>query len=215
MPERAPCPCGCANVFPTREAKADLERYRKKGPDPTTRALIDALVAAGVEGTTLLDIGGGIGVIQLELIGAGVVRAHSVDASPAFVRIARAEAKRRGFGDRTTGQVGDFVALAADVPVADVVTLDRVVCCYDDVGALVGQAASHAGRMVGLVYPRVTWWIRAAARLLNLLMPVLRRAAVIYIHPDAAVEGPLRAAGFERRPVKRTLIWQVDLYLRP
>jgi hypothetical protein len=45
-------------------------------------------------------------------------------------------------------------------------------------------------------------------------MPLLRQTSIIYIHPDAAVDEPLRAAGFERRFVKRTLVWQVALYVR-
>ena len=212
-PEEQPCACGCPHTFGTRDAKADLERYRTKGPDPTTRALIDAIVERGIDGDRLLDIGAGIGAIQLELLGAGIARAELVDASPAYVRLARGEAARRGFGDRTAGRVGDFVAIAADVAPADVVTLDRVVCCYPDPIALVTRAAEHARSVVGLVYPRTSAWLRAAARVVNAIIPQFRRYP-IYIHPDAAVDGPLRAAGFERHEVRRTLVWQVVLYVR-
>jgi magnesium-protoporphyrin O-methyltransferase len=113
-----------------------------------------------------------------------------------------------------SGRAGDFVAIAADVPDAEIVTLDRVICCYADVAALVGGAANHARRAVGLVYPRVTWWIRAGVWVANRLMPFLRRPAWIFVHPDAAVHEPLHAAGFRRRTVTRTLIWQVVLYVR-
>ena len=44
-------------------AVSDLRRYRTKDPRPWTRTLIEALKAEGVEGATLLDVGGGIGVI--------------------------------------------------------------------------------------------------------------------------------------------------------
>src|SRR5829696_1265069 len=136
MPERRPGDCGCTpNLFSDREAEKDLKRYLEKGPDTTTRALIDAIVAEGVEGITVIDVGGGIGAIQLELLGAGAARAEAVDASEAYIRTARAEAERRGYGDRTTGRIGDFVELAASIEPADVVTLDRVVCCYPDGGA--------------------------------------------------------------------------------
>jgi Methyltransferase domain len=213
MPEREPSSCGCANTFGTRDAKADLKRYQQRGPEPTTRALIDAIVARGIEGATLLDIGAGIGALQLALLPAGVARAQSVDASSAYVRLARGEAARRGYADRTSGRVGDFVEVAADVGAADIVTLDRVVCCYRDPVTLVARAAEHARMMVGLVYPRTSAWIRAVARIANSVIPTFRRQP-IYIHPDAAVDAPLRAAGFARVPVKRTLIWQVALYVR-
>ena len=91
----------------------------------------------------MLDIGGGIGAIQLELLAAGASRAQAVDASEAYVETARAEAERRGYGDQTTARVGDFVELAPSIEPADVVTLDRVVCCYPDVDALLGAAAEQ------------------------------------------------------------------------
>ena len=97
MPERRPCDCGCSpNTFSDREAANDLKRYLEKGPDATTRALVDAIVATGVEGTTVLDVGGGIGAIPLELLAAGASRAQAVDASEAYIETSRAEAERRG-----------------------------------------------------------------------------------------------------------------------
>src|SRR4051794_41020656 len=112
MTDRPPCDCGCANVFSTKEADADVKRYREKGPDSSTKALIEALTAEGVEGQTLLDIGAGIGAIQLDLLAAGLAHAESVDATEAYVVAAREEAERRGFGERVAGRVGDFVVVA-------------------------------------------------------------------------------------------------------
>ena len=42
-----------------KRAASELRRYREKGAIPSTRALIEALRAEGVEGATLLDIGAG------------------------------------------------------------------------------------------------------------------------------------------------------------
>ena len=215
MPDDAPCTCGCPNIFSTQQADDDLGRYRKDGPTPTTRALIAAIVAEGVESATLLDIGAGIGAIQLELLAAGAASAESVDASEPYVAVAREEAARRGFGDRTRGRVGDFVALAPELDQADVVTLDKVVCCYSDMPALLGAAGAHARRMIGLVYPREAWWMRIAARAMNFGCRLTRNPLRFYLHGTGAVDGRLRAAGFERRDVSRSLIWQVVLYVRP
>lgn len=212
MPDPS-CDC-CPNTFSSREAEGDLKRYREKGPDKTTRALIDALVARGVGGATLLDIGGGIGAIQLELLAAGAAKAESVDASEAYVEVARAEAERRGYADRTVARVGDFVALAGAIQPADVVTLDRVVCCYPDLPALLGAASDHARRVVGLVYPRDTWWNLVAARVINVFGWLKRDPTRWYLHRPGEVDAILRAAGYRGREVTRDMIWQVALYER-
>jgi len=209
-----PCDCGCPNVFSAKEAENDLKRYRKKGPDSSTKALIEAILVDGVEGESLLDIGSGIGAIQLALLDAGLAHAESVDATEAYVAAAREEAARRGFADRTSGQVGDFVALASDIEPADVVTLDKVVCCSRDMPALLGRAAERARRIVGLVYPRETWWNRLAARLLAAWGWVTRDPTRWYLHPTAEVDAVLTQAGFERHDVRRELIWQIVLYRR-
>ncbi len=214
MTDRPPCDCGCANVFSTREADNDLKRYRREGPEPSTKALIDSLLAEGVDGSALLDIGAGIGAIQLGLLPAGLARADSVDATEAYVVAARDEATRRGFGDRVTGRVADFVAVAGEIPTADVVTLDKVVCCYADMPALLGSAADRARRVMGLVYPRETWWNRLGSRAFAAWGWLTRDATRWHIHPVADIDAVLRGAGFERHDVQREFIWQIALYRR-
>ncbi len=213
MPDE-PCRCGCVNTFSTKDADGDLERYRKQGPDRTTRALIDAIRAEGIEGASLLDIGGGIGAIQLELLGAGLSRSTSVDASEAYVAVARAEAARRGYAEAASHRFGTLADVQSEVAAADVVTLDRVVCCSSDLPALLGTATERARRMVGLVYPRPTWWNRIAARVINAFSWLTRDPTRWHLHPEAEIRGILQRAGFERRDVDRSFVWQVALYVR-
>jgi magnesium-protoporphyrin O-methyltransferase len=214
MPDQKPCSCGCPNTFDEKVARTDLRNYLAKGPDATTQALIDAIVAEGVEGATLLDIGGGIGAIQLALLAAGAASSTSVDATEAYVQVGREEAARRGFADRTDGRVGTIEALAPGLDPADVVTLDKVVCCDPDLRALLTSAAGRARRIVGLVYPRETWWNRAAARLLAAWGWLTRDSLRWHLHATADIDAILRAAGFRRRDVDRSLIWQVALYVK-
>ena len=129
-------------------ATSELRSYREKGPISSTRALIEALRAEGVEGSTLLDVGGGIGAIQHELLAAGVASATSADASAPYLSAAREESDRRGHGGRVTYLHGDFVELAESVPPADIVTLDRVINVYPDWQRLVEVSAEHAQRLV-------------------------------------------------------------------
>jgi magnesium-protoporphyrin O-methyltransferase len=177
--------------------------------------LLDALTAEGVEGLSLLDIGGGIGAISFELLKSGITAATEVDASPAFVTSARAEAAREGVADRVDCRAGDFVALAADLPAAGIVTLDRVICCYPDMDALVGQSASKAARLYGAVYPRDTWWTRAARSLANLTFRLLRNPLRLHIHRTATVDALIRGHGLEPRFHRDAGFWQVTVYARP
>jgi Methyltransferase domain len=111
------------DAYDQKVAAADVSRYRKNGPRPWTRTLIEAIKAEGVKGATLLDIGGGIGVIQHELLDSGAAHATSVEASSAYLAEARRETDQRGLVDRVTYHHGDFVDLADSIQPADVVTL--------------------------------------------------------------------------------------------
>jgi Methyltransferase domain len=210
------CCCqGVDQIFGEKTARHDLRRYHKRGPSKPTRMLLDAVQREGVQNATVLDIGGGIGVIQQELLDAGAESATSVEASAAYVRVAREEAQRRGRADRISYREGDFVALADRVEPADVVTLDRVICCYPDMESLVGRSADRARRLYGLVYPQERWWVAAGIRATNLLMRLLRRGFRAHLHPTAAVDAAALSHGLTPRLTRRAgSVWQVAIYAR-
>ena len=210
---RPDCACG-ANEFGEAEARRSLRSYRRSGPPKTTKWLIDGLSEGGVEGMTVLDIGAGVGAVYLELLASGATTATDIDGSPALVAVAREEAARRGVADRVRFEVGDFVALAGDTPPADLVVLDRVVCCYPDMESLIRLSSARALRRYGLVYPRDALWIRAGTVLLNGVVRLARRKIRAHIHRTAAVDGLVRAAGFAPRLRRSNLFWQVVVYER-
>ncbi len=210
--------CQCQGVdtqFDLPKAAKKLAEYQKKGPVDTTRILIAALKEAGVEGGTLLDIGGGIGAIQIELLKAGVRSAVSVEASKAYIETARQEAQRRGLQDRIQFLHGDFVEMAVDLPSMDIVTLDRSLCCYPDMPALVGLSADRAKQLYALVYPRDTWWMRSAIRVLNWLQRLQRTPFRVFVYPTEAVESVLQDHGLRRRFHRLKGPWQVVVFARP
>jgi len=192
----------------------DLRDYQRHGPAATTRALIDALLRQGVQQGTLLDIGGGIGIIQLELLRAGARAATSVDAAPAYQEIARSEAERQGLGGRITFQLGDFVVFAPQIPAADIVTLDRVVCCYAEMEPLVRLSADRCGRLYGLVYPRDRWLARVVIRVQNFFRGLRRNPFRSYVHSVVAMDALIRSLGFTMRHKVRTFVWEVVVYQR-
>jgi hypothetical protein len=201
--------------FDARHAAENLRAYRRNGPASLTRALIDGLAAGGVDGRTVLDIGGGVGAVHHELLRSGAAAAVDVDASRAYISAAREEAESQGHADRVQYLTGDFVALADEVQPADLVALDRVICCYADMAALVGRSATLARRRYGLVYPRDSWLGRVGTTLINARFRLLRSPFRAYIHRTAEIEGILTAHGLVKRIHRTTLIWQLEIYERP
>jgi magnesium-protoporphyrin O-methyltransferase len=212
------CHCGagaCYDAkFDDRRAKADLQHYHKKGPNRSTHLLLDALRAQGVEGASLLDIGGGVGVVQHELLRAGAARATQVDASRPYLTVAEGEAARRGNADRATFALGDFVDVAPTVGDADLVTLDRVICCYGDMESLVAASSRKARRLYGIVVPRDRWWVRAGEQLGNLIRRLRRDPFRSFVHPVDAIDAAVRRQGFVPVSSAHTFVWQILVYAR-
>lgn len=167
-----------------------------------------------VRGRELLDIGGGIGAIQHELLREGLARAVHVDASTAYLAASAAEAERQGNRERVEYLHGDFVELVDDVPRTDIVTLDRVVCCYPDMPRLVAASASKTRRLYALSYPREHWGARTGLVLANLFFRVRGSEFRTYLHPPAEIEAQLRRQGLTPVARARTALWHVALYRR-
>src|SRR5438552_5963595 len=128
------------------------------------------------------------------------------------MKTAQEEAERQGDASKVSHHHGNFVELAPQIPPADIVTLDRVICCYHDMPALVGQSVAKAGKLYGLVYPRNTWWMRAAISMGNLYFRVARNPFRVYVHPTQAVDALVRDNGFQQRFCKISGPWQVVVY---
>ncbi len=179
-----------------RDAAKDLAAWRRSGPRRATRELIDAVLEQGVEGATVLDVGAGVGIIHTTLLEAGAARAIDVDASREYLATARAEAERRGLAGRVDYRYGDLVELAADLPAVDVVTLDLVICCYPYLGPLLEAATRSRPRLLGLVYPRDTWWMIGYMRLDNVRYVLTRSPARWFIYRHSQVRQVLADAGY-------------------
>jgi len=209
------CQCeGIERRFGRERVTQELANYRQQGAAKTTRLLIEALQAESLEGLTLLDIGGGIGAIAHALLPVGVSQALDVDASVAYIAAAREEAERRSLAERMRFAHGNFVELAPTIPAADLVTLDRVICCFDDMSALVSVSAARAKRLYGLVFPRDTWWLRLFGQTRTALLALARPPMRFYVHSTTAVDAVVRAQGLEPKSSRMVGVWQVVLYAR-
>jgi hypothetical protein len=200
------------DFYNARKAASELRRYREKGPIPSTRVLIDALGAEDVEGATVIDIGGGVGAIQHELLAAGAAHVTSIDASDAYIQTAREESERRGFTGRVTYHHGNFLELADTIPPADIVTLDRVINVYPDWQRLIQFSAARAHRLYGLVYPRDALPVRMVVKAMNLL--VWRGPVHACVRSPDVIDRLANSVGLVRCFSKTTGPWQVALYRR-
>src|ERR1044072_7272802 len=202
----------CESQFDRKRAARELESYRADGPsNATTRALIQLLGRTSAAGSTLLDIGGGVGAIQYDLLARG---APPGAAGGAYQRAARAEAERQGVSARIDFRLGDFVALAPDVPAADIVTLDRVVCCYPDMEPLVRLSAERCRRLNGLSYPRDRWPVRATVATENVFRRMFGNPFRSFVHSPAAMDRLITGLGFTLQSSVRTFAWEIAVYRR-
>jgi magnesium-protoporphyrin O-methyltransferase len=109
--------------------------------------------------------------------------AVAVEASTAYLAAAAEEAGRRHRSGSISFVHGDFVHVAEQLDVADVVTLDRVVCCYMDYTSLLREAARHAKGSLALSYPRDRWFVRLGVRLENALRRLRSNTFRTFVHP--------------------------------
>jgi len=200
-------------LFNRRVAERDARRYRRRGLTGTARTLTQ--LAGDVAGASVLEIGGGIGAIELELLGAGAERATSVELSGAYEAAAAALLDERGLANRVDRRVADFVSDAAAIGPHDVVVLHRVVCCYPDAGALVGAAAERAQRKLLLTYPQERALVRAGARVVNVLLRLSGCGFRTYAHPVARIHADAARHGLVLvARERRGLLWESAAFAR-
>ncbi len=211
-------PCNCCQItdktFGEADARKGLRSYQRRGPAAQTRELLKAIRSRGLRGVTLLDIGGGIGVIHHELLEDAVTHATHVDASSAYLHAAEREAARRGHAQRVNFIQADFTDVASGLPQADIVTLDRVVCCYPDFRSLLTAAAGRGKQVLALSYPREKWYLRLGIGLLDWLQALRRNPFRVFVHPVAQMDAVMSNAGMRRVSLKRLFVWEVALYVR-
>jgi len=210
--------CDCTaidQVFDPKTARRDLKRFRRRGPAKQTRALLDAIQQTPLpEGATLLDIGGGIGAIHHVLLDKGFSHATQIDAAMAYLDASKDETQRLGQSGRVTFRHGDFHELVNDAPEADVVTLDRVVCCDADYRTMLGGAADRAKRLVAFTYPRPRAATRAFIAIVNWLSRAFLKGFQAYVHPPEAMARVLEEHGLRRRSSGGTWIWAAEVFER-
>lgn len=171
--------------------------------------MADWLESLGIQGATVLDVGGGVGELGLELLRRGAARATTLELSTSYDGPAAALAAEYGLADRVGRRIGDLAADGSVAEEADVVVLHRVVCCYPDADGLLAAVADHARRVVVLSHPprNAFWRLISAGQ--NLGLRLVGREYRSFVHPPEGMAAVLRDHGFTVEQVHRGPIWQV------
>jgi SAM-dependent methyltransferase len=176
------CNSGLNEIFTDANARKDAKRYRRRGLPARARKLVRAIESATqLSDKSTLEIGVGAGALTVELLRRGAAKATGVDAVPAQLAAARALANEYHVGERMQLIEADF-AQTPSVEAADIVVLDRVVCCYSDWSSLLSAAAVRTRAVLVMSYPRDVWWMHATERAFNGWRGMLRSDFRFHVH---------------------------------
>jgi 2-polyprenyl-3-methyl-5-hydroxy-6-metoxy-1,4-benzoquinol methylase len=202
-------PRGCNDMFGPRFARHLASRYRKRGLDKTAARMVAYVVDRGLDGASVLEIGGGVGAIQLELLGQGASRTTNLELVDAYDTDATNLAEKAGMRDRMTRSQVDIAATPGEVETHDIVVLHRVVCCYPDYERLLTAAADHAKRLLVFSYPPRNWATRTLTRLENVGFRLRGKSFRTFAHSPAAMVAVAEGRGMHTEYSYRGPVWQV------
>ncbi|MDX1486911.1 MAG: class I SAM-dependent methyltransferase [Acidiferrobacterales bacterium] len=195
-------------------ARRERRRYERRGLERSQRALLTGIEQADLAGASLLEIGCGVGYLHQRLLKAGAARAVGVDLSARMLEEARAGAKACGLVERTDYLEGDFLQIGGTLADADIVILDKVICCYPDARGLVERSLGKARRVYAFTIPRDRAFVRFGAGVMALAFRLLGSRFRPYVHDPESVDSWLRQQGFSSTYWAQTPIWQSSVYVR-
>src|SRR5690606_11172376 len=114
---------GYDDTFGDGFAERIVRRYRRRGLNRTQRRVVDFLVARSVDGASVLEIGGGIGEMQVALLWRGASHATNLEMSPHYESAATALLEHEGIQERVTRRQLDIAVAPDEVEAGDVLIL--------------------------------------------------------------------------------------------
>jgi spermidine synthase len=195
-------------MFKPQTARKNLKRYRKKGLGAIERQMVASIPAKELDGARVLEIGGGIGTIQAELLATGANEGEIVELVSAYRPYALELAQEKGLETRSRFRVADVLAQPEAVAPADIVVLNRVVCCSPDGVRLTEAAARLAKRMLILSFPRDRFLARIVAGVINRAQRLMGRSFRVFLHPRLSILATAQAQGFILATTGQNIIWE-------
>lgn len=163
----------------------------------------------------LLEIGGGAGALHQDLLRQDkIAYATGIDASSGYLTAARENAAHFGLEEKVFYRQADFALDAEALDSAEIVILDRVICCYPNLDQLLGKAANHATRFLAITYPVDRWYTRWVVRAVNAVLTLIGSGYHPYVHSETEIQAIATAAGLTATARDRHFLWQMQLFER-
>jgi magnesium-protoporphyrin O-methyltransferase len=200
---------GYRSTFGDGFARRIERRYRRRGSNRTQQRLVAFLAERNLAHASVLEIGGGLGEIQIELLRRGAAHVTNLEISDGYEARAAELLAVSGMTDRVERRFLDIALSPDDIEAADVVVLHRVVCCYPDYQRLLAAAGSHARRLLVLSYPPRSLLSRAVIGCDNLMRRLRGNDFRAFVHHPEAMLAVLRGQGLTPRYHHRGLAWEI------
>lgn len=206
------CSANPAGKFFDKEAKKWAKKYRKKGLEKITKMMLSGIEELGIDGKTILEIGGGVGGAHRKLLHDGASKVYATELSQEMLTAADDFAKEENLVDKVEYIFGDIVEMNGDVPEVDITMHDKVICCYEFSDALLDYTLNKTKNIYAFVMPRDKFRVEIAFRLLTIISKIFRWEFHPFIHPVQPILDKVESAGFNLRYENTTFIWKARVY---
>ena len=206
------CAAEGTNKFFTRWSRTYRKRFRRKGLEKAQRYLVEGITQQPLASKTILEIGCGVGGLHLILLQHGAASSVGIDIAEGMINHAKELACELGLESKARYYVGDFVAMNGEIPESDVTILDKVVCCYENVEALMEKSVSKTRQTYALSFPGANPLIKFFFKTQILIGKLLRFSFRPYWHDWERICAAIQSRGFREIYRNKTFLWSVRVY---
>jgi len=204
---------GAAKFF-SKNSRRYARTFKRKGLDKAQQVLADGLSKLGIRGNSVLEIGCGVGGLHISLLDAGAVTAYGIDVSAEMVEKAKEFASERGHANKVSYVVGDFLEMNGNLPVSDIVIMDKVLCCTYRPIAMITETAKRTKKYFAVSYPSSRFLPRLMFSTSEYVGKVFGWSFHPWYHRPELLEEEIRRAEFSEVFSERTWLWQAKIFVK-
>jgi 2-polyprenyl-3-methyl-5-hydroxy-6-metoxy-1,4-benzoquinol methylase len=202
------------NKFFSKHSNRYLKQFRKKGLAKEQKRLVEGIELSPVAGKSILEIGCGVGGLHLTMLKHGAASAVGIDISEGMLEGAKQLSKELGCESHTQYFLGDIAEMNGKIAGADIVVLDKVVCCYENLNKLLEISLSKANGTYALSFPASNVLVKISFYGLISLGKLLRWQFRPYWHDWGKMIDTIRENGFGPVYSESTFFWSIYVFRR-